>query len=139
MAGTLSITQAEADSYAPYVIAQGVPPSDLVRSLNTYQNAQNVAAAIVGHTEMTRQGFDRGHIRVSHATIACGIRGVRLRSAALRVGWHHRVTIFPRFRSFENSELAVHELVGLARFHVCAGCIFTDTGLALRDAHARTT
>lgn len=45
--------QAEADNYAPYMIAQGVDPADLIRenkSLNTYQNAQNVAS-IVPHAD----------------------------------------------------------------------------------------
>ncbi len=38
--------QAEADNYAPYVIDEGVKPADLTRenkSLDTYQNARNVA------------------------------------------------------------------------------------------------
>jgi hypothetical protein len=30
----------------------------------------------------------------------------------------NRVTLFPRIRGFANSELAMHELVGLARFDV---------------------
>jgi uncharacterized SAM-binding protein YcdF (DUF218 family) len=111
--------QAEADNYAPYVIAQGVDPADLIRenkSYNTYQNAQNVAA-ILGHTH------DNGLIIV---TSAYHMR--RALEAFAAFGYHpqhyvsdvrrNSVTVFPRFRSFENGELAVHELVGLARFHV---------------------
>ncbi len=96
------------------MIAQDVPPSDLVRenrSLNTYQNEQNVAA-IVGRTD------DKGLIVV---TSAYHMR--RSLAAFEAFGYdpqpyvsdvrHNRVTIFSRFRNFENSEL-----VGLARFHV---------------------
>jgi uncharacterized SAM-binding protein YcdF (DUF218 family) len=111
--------QAEADNYAPYVIAQGVDPTRLTRenqSLNTYQNAQNVARIV-------RHESDNGLIIV---TSAYHMR--RSLEAFEAFGYHpqpyvsdvrlNRITVFPRFRSFENSELAAHELVGLARFHV---------------------
>jgi uncharacterized SAM-binding protein YcdF (DUF218 family) len=111
--------QAEADNYAPYLIAQGVAPGDLTRenrSLNTYQNAQNVAA-ILGHSH------DNGLIVV---TSAYHMRRALEAFAAFGYSPQYYVsdvrqstlTVFPRFRSFENGELAAHELIGVARFHV---------------------
>jgi uncharacterized SAM-binding protein YcdF (DUF218 family) len=111
--------EAEADNYAPYLIALGVATADLIRenkSLNTYQNARNVAG-IVGYAH------DKGLIVV---TSAYHMR--RSLEAFQAFGYapqpyvsdirHNRITWAPRFRSFENSEVAAHELVGLARFHV---------------------
>jgi uncharacterized SAM-binding protein YcdF (DUF218 family) len=111
--------QAEADNYAPYVIAQGVDPADLIRenkSLNTYQNAQNVAA-ILQHPD------DKGLIVVTSAyhmrRSLCAFEafGMMAQPYVSDVR-HNSATVFPRFRSYENAELAAHELVGLARFHV---------------------
>jgi uncharacterized SAM-binding protein YcdF (DUF218 family) len=111
--------EAEADNYAPYVIAQGVDPADLIRenkSLNTYQNAQNVAA-IMQHAD------DKGLIVVTSAYhMRRSLRAFEAFGFApqpyVSDVRHNKVTVFPRFRSFENAELAAHELVGLARFHV---------------------
>ncbi|WP_232316654.1 YdcF family protein [Candidatus Burkholderia verschuerenii] len=111
--------QAEADIYAPYVINEGVDPADLTRenkSLDTYQNARNVAD-IVGHAH------DNGLIVV---TSAYHMR--RSLAAFHAFGYdpqpyvsdvrHNHMTVIPRFRSFENSEVAMHELVGMVRFRV---------------------
>ncbi len=111
--------EAEADNYAPYVIAQGVDPADLIRenkSYNTYQNAQNVSG-IIGHAH------DNGLIVVTsayHMRRALAAFGVFGYSPQPYVSDErsNRITLLPRFRTFENSELAVHELVGIARFHV---------------------
>ena len=111
--------QAEADNYAPYVLAQGVEPGDLVRenkSLNTYQNARNVAAILgPAHDNRLIVVTSAYHMRRSlRAFEAFGYAPESYVSDVRR----NRATVFPRFRSFENSELAAHELVGLARFEV---------------------
>ncbi|SPB17065.1 hypothetical protein NOV72_04265 [Caballeronia novacaledonica] len=111
--------QAEADNYAPYVLAQGVAPGDLVRenqSLNTYQNARNVAE-ILGPSDDNRLIIVTSayHMRRSmRAFEAFGYAPVPYVSDVRPT----RITFFPRFRNFANSELAMHELVGLARFMV---------------------
>ncbi|SAK74223.1 hypothetical protein AWB78_03175 [Caballeronia calidae] len=111
--------QAEADNYAPYVLAQGVAPGDLVRenkSLNTYQNARNVAGILgPAHDNRLIIVTSAYHMRRSlRAFEAFGYAPVPYVSDVR----HIRPTIFPRIRGFVNSELALHELVGLARFDV---------------------
>lgn len=111
--------QAEADNYAPYVLAQGVRPDDLVRenqSLNTWQNARNVAA-IVGRAHDNRLIIVTSayHMRRSlRAFQAFGYDPQPYVSGARR----GHVTLLPRLGSVETSEIALHELVGLARFSV---------------------
>lgn len=111
--------QAEADNYAPYVLAEGVAADDLVRenqSLNTYQNARNVAE-IVGpaHDSRLIVVTSAYHMRRSmRAFEAFGYAPVPYVSDVRPT----RVTLLPRMRGFANGELAMHELVGLARFNV---------------------
>jgi uncharacterized SAM-binding protein YcdF (DUF218 family) len=111
--------QAEADNYAPYVLALGVAPGDLVRenrSLNTYENARNVA-------DIVRPAHDN---RLIVVTSAYHMRRSMLAFEAFGFApapyvsdvRHYTVTFLPHFRGFINSELALHELVGLARFDV---------------------
>ncbi|SAL53899.1 hypothetical protein AWB73_05831 [Caballeronia turbans] len=111
--------QAEADNYAPYVLAQGVAPDDLVRenqSLNTYQNARNVADILgPAHDNRLIVVTSAYHMRRAlRAFEAFGYAPVPYVSDVRP----NRVTLFPRIRGFANSELAMHELVGLARFDV---------------------
>jgi len=111
--------QAEADNYAPYVLARGVPSADLTRenkSLNTYENAQNVADILGNaHDGALIVITSAYHMRRSvRAFEAFGYEPQPYVSDVRR----SRLTLIPRFKSFENSELALHELVGLARFHV---------------------
>jgi uncharacterized SAM-binding protein YcdF (DUF218 family) len=111
--------QAEADNYAPYVIAQGVDPKDLIRenkSYNTYQNAQNVAA-IVGHSHDNGLIVVTSAYHMRRALEAFGAFGYHPQTYVSDVR-ENPVTFLPRFRSFENGEIAAHELVGAARFHV---------------------
>ncbi|SAL02747.1 hypothetical protein AWB77_06616 [Caballeronia fortuita] len=111
--------QAEADNYAPYVLAQGVASDDLVRenqSLNTYQNARNVAGILgPAHDSRLIVVTSAYHMRRSmRAFEAFGYAPVPFVSDVRP----NHPTFFPRIRGFANSELAMHELVGLARFDV---------------------
>ncbi len=111
--------QAEADNYAPYVVAQGVAPADLTRenkSLNTYQNAQNVAA-ILGNAHDTALIVITSAYHMRRSVLAFKAFGYEPQPYVSDVR-ENRLTVLPRYRSLENSELALHELVGLARFHV---------------------
>lgn len=111
--------QAEADNYAPYVVAQGVAPADLTRenkSLNTYQNAQNVAA-ILGNAHDTALIVITSAYHMRRSVLAFEAFGYEPQPYVSDVR-ENRLTLLPRYRSLENSELALHELVGLARFHV---------------------
>jgi uncharacterized SAM-binding protein YcdF (DUF218 family) len=111
--------EAEADNYAPYVLALGVPTGDLVRenqSLNTYENARNVAD-ILGHSHDNRLIVVTSayHMRRSMRAFEAFGYAPEPYVSDVRQG---RVTFIPRVRGFANTELALHELVGLARFEV---------------------
>jgi uncharacterized SAM-binding protein YcdF (DUF218 family) len=111
--------QAEADNYAPYVLALGVPSDDLVRenrSLNTYENARNVADILgPAHDNRLIVVTSAYHMRRAvRAFEAFGYAPVPYVSDVRQ----QSVTLLPRRRGFANSELALHELVGLARFDV---------------------
>lgn len=111
--------EAEADNYAPYVLSGGVAPDDLVRenkSFNTYQNARNVAA-ILGPAHDNRLIVVTSAYHMRRSLRAFEAFGYEPEPYVSDVRRNH-ATFFPRFRSFENSELAAHELVGLARFEV---------------------
>ncbi|SAK77065.1 hypothetical protein AWB79_04697 [Caballeronia hypogeia] len=111
--------QAEADVYAPYALAQGIDAKDLVRenrSLNTYQNARNVAD-ILGHSHDNRLIVVTSAYHMRRALSAFEAFGYEPVPYVSDVR-HSRATLLPRYRSFTNSELAAHELVGLARFRV---------------------
>jgi uncharacterized SAM-binding protein YcdF (DUF218 family) len=111
--------QAEADNYAPYLLAQGVAPADLTRenkSLNTYENARNVAV-ILGHSHDNGLIVVTSAYHMRRALKAFAIFGY-VPQYYISDARHNPVTLFPRFRSFENGEVAAHELVGMARFYV---------------------
>jgi uncharacterized SAM-binding protein YcdF (DUF218 family) len=111
--------QAEADNYAPYVLAQGVVADDLVRenqSLNTYQNARNVAG-ILGPADDNRLIVVTSAYHMRRSIRAFEAFGYAPAPYVSDVRPNY-VTFFPRIRGFANSELAMHELVGLARFDV---------------------
>ncbi|WP_061164311.1 YdcF family protein [Caballeronia temeraria] len=111
--------QAEADNYAPYVLAQGVASGDLVRenqSLNTYQNARNVAG-ILGPAHDSRLIVVTSAYHMRRAMLAFEAFGYAPVPYVSDVR-PNRATLVPRIRGFMNSELAMHELVGLARFRV---------------------
>jgi len=111
--------QAEADNYAPYVLARGVPSADLVRenkSLNTYENARNVAA-ILGNAHDGALIVITSAYHMRRSVQAFEAFGYQPQPYVSDVR-DNRLTVFPRYRSLENSELALHELVGFARFKV---------------------
>ncbi|CDY76780.1 Probable lipoprotein transmembrane [Caballeronia glathei] len=111
--------QAEADNYAPYLLARGVAATDLTledRSLNTYQNARNVAGILrLEHDETLIVVTSAYHMRRSVLAFeAFGFEPQPFVSNVRQV----RTTFFPRIDGFVAAETAAHELVGVLRFYV---------------------
>ncbi|MFL6639884.1 MAG: YdcF family protein [Paraburkholderia graminis] len=109
----------EADTYLPYLLREQVPRSDIVlenQSLTTYENARNVSA-IVGQSRydslilvtsayhMPRAMLDFRHF---------GLEPQPLISSARRA----RLGVLPRYSNLANAEIALHELIGIAQYHV---------------------
>ncbi|WP_244815818.1 YdcF family protein [Caballeronia sp. Lep1P3] len=111
--------QAEADNYAPYVLARGVPSADLTRentSYNTYENARNVAA-ILGNAHDSALIVVTSAYHMRRSLRAFEAFGYEPQPYVSNVR-STPMTVIPRFWNFVNSELALHELIGLARFYV---------------------
>jgi uncharacterized SAM-binding protein YcdF (DUF218 family) len=111
--------QAEADNYAPFLLARGVNASDVLReneSVNTYENARNVARLLGperdGSFVLITSAY---HMRRSLAAFSAF--GMNAQPFVSNVR-HARASFFPRSRGFIDAETALHEMVGLARFYV---------------------
>lgn len=97
----------------------GVPPADLVletHSLNTWQNAQFsrplLQAISAQRVWLVTSGF---HLRRSMLYFAgSGIRAIPVRADYLRT----TITFRPRAENFALTDVALHEYLGIARFHV---------------------
>ncbi|WP_036024786.1 YdcF family protein [Paraburkholderia dilworthii] len=116
----------EADTYLPYLLREHVPRADIVledRSLTTYENARNVSA-IVGQSRydslilvtsayhMPRALLDFRHFGLAPQPLISSVRRARL-------------GLLPRYSNLVNAEIALHELIGIAQFHVyCAIGLF---------------
>lgn len=109
----------EADNYLPWLLRDQVPRADIIlenRSLNTYENARNVAA-ILPH------GYYGSLILVTPAyhmprSLLDFHRFGMMPHAAVSATRHAQRGLLPRYRNLFSAELALHELIGLAQFHV---------------------
>ena len=111
--------QAEADNYAPFLLARGVSATDLVReneSLDTYQNARNVASIVQPERDETLVVITSAY-HMQRALLAFNAFGLDAQAFISNVR-QPTATFFPRSRGFIDAETALHELVGLARFYV---------------------
>jgi uncharacterized SAM-binding protein YcdF (DUF218 family) len=112
----------EADNYAPYLLRLRVAKTDLLlenTSLNTYQNARNVARIVRGERydslmlvtsayQMPRAVLDFARFGLTPQPVVANAR-------------HIRLGVMPRYSNLVNTEIALHELIGIAQFHVyCA-------------------
>jgi uncharacterized SAM-binding protein YcdF (DUF218 family) len=109
----------EADTYLPYLLRRQVPRDDIVlenTSRTTYENARNVASIVDGARydslilitsayQMPRAMLDFHRF---------GLDPQPLISSARRA----KLGVMPRFYNFESAEIALHELIGIAQFHV---------------------
>lgn len=111
--------QAEADNYAPFLLARGVSASDLVlenESLNTYQNARNVASIVQPERDETLVLITSAY-HMQRSLLAFSAFGLDTQAFTSNVR-QSEATFFPRRRGFIDTETALHELVGVARFRV---------------------
>lgn len=109
----------EADTYLPYLLALGVARKDIVlenTSLTTYQNARNVAAIlqqqrydslmlVTSAYQMPRAMLDFHRFGYAPLPVVSNVRYAKC-------GW------LPRLSNLVAAETALHELVGIAQFHV---------------------
>ncbi|WP_376776308.1 YdcF family protein [Paraburkholderia podalyriae] len=109
----------EADTYLPYLLRLQVARSDIVLEKNsrtTYENARNVSA-IVGqsHYDTLILVTSAYHMPRALLDFQCfGIEPQPQISSARRV----RLGVLPRFDNLVAAEIALHELAGLAQFHL---------------------
>jgi uncharacterized SAM-binding protein YcdF (DUF218 family) len=111
--------QAEADNYAPFLLARGVSASDLVienESLNTYQNARNVAS-IVQPEPYESLILITSAYHMERSLLAFNAFGLDTQAFTSNVR-QPKPTFFPGSCGFVDAETALHELAGLARFRV---------------------
>ncbi|WQD80984.1 YdcF family protein [Paraburkholderia kururiensis] len=109
----------EADTYLPYLLALGVARNDIAldnTSLNTYQNARNVGAIlqhqrydslmlVTSAYQMPRAMLDFHRFGYAPQPVVSNVRHAKC-------GW------LPRLSNLAAAETALHELVGIAQFHV---------------------
>lgn len=109
----------EADTYLPYLLRQQVPRADIVlenSSRTTYENARNVSAILEGSRydslilvtsayQMPRALLDFHRFGLAPQPMISNAR-------------HARLGVLPRYDNLVNAEIALHELIGIAQFHV---------------------
>ncbi|TKC81693.1 YdcF family protein [Trinickia terrae] len=109
----------EADNYAPYLLRLHVENTDLLlenTSRNTYENARNAASMLRGERydslmlvtsayQMPRALLDFERFGFAPQPVVSNAR-------------HARLGVLPRFSNLVNAEIALHELIGIAQFHV---------------------
>lgn len=109
----------EADTYARYLLARGVARQDLIlenRSRTTYENAKLTSPIlrsrhydawilVTSSYQMRRALLDFAHFGIAPQPVYANRREAKL-------GW------LPRPVNLWNAELALHEIVGVAQFHL---------------------
>jgi uncharacterized SAM-binding protein YcdF (DUF218 family) len=112
--------QAEADNYLPYLLARDVKASDLVSentSLNTYENARNVAFLLRPQHDETLILITTAY-QMPRALLSFHAFGLDPQPFVSSVKYPRAPTLIPRGRGYLDAETALHELVGIARFYV---------------------
>jgi uncharacterized SAM-binding protein YcdF (DUF218 family) len=109
----------EAETYLPYLLRQQVPRSDIVleeSSLTTYENARNVSA-ILGQSRYDALILVTSAYHMPRALLdfrRFGLAPQPLISSAR----YAQLGVMPRFDNLVNAEISLHELIGIAQFHV---------------------
>lgn len=109
----------EADTYLPYLLRQQVPRADIVlenSSLTTYENARNVSA-ILDQSRYDTSILVTSAYQMPRALLdfhRFGIAPQPLVSNARRA----HLGVLPRYDNLVNAEIALHEIIGIAQFHV---------------------
>jgi uncharacterized SAM-binding protein YcdF (DUF218 family) len=111
--------QAEADNYAPFLLARGVSATDLVlenESLNTYQNARNVANLVQPERDEALVLITSAY-HMHRSLLAFNAFNLNAQPFVTNVR-RPRPTFFPQPDGFIDAETALHEMIGVARFYV---------------------
>jgi uncharacterized SAM-binding protein YcdF (DUF218 family) len=109
----------EAETYLPYLLRQQVPRADIVledRSRTTYENARNVSA-ILGQSRYDKVILVTSAYHMPRALLdfhRFGLMPQPLISSAR----HVQLGVLPRYENLKSAEIALHELIGIAQFHV---------------------
>ncbi|MBP0589938.1 YdcF family protein [Paraburkholderia sp. LEh10] len=109
----------EADLYLPYLLREQVPRNDVIlenRSLSTYENARNVAAivpdAYYGSLILITSAYQMPRALLNFHRF--GMKPLPVVSNTR----HARRGLLPRAENLFDAEIALHELIGIAQFHV---------------------
>jgi uncharacterized SAM-binding protein YcdF (DUF218 family) len=110
---------AEANDYAPFLLERGVSASDLIlenTSRNTYENARNVAKLLQPGSYDTLVAVTSAY-QMRRALLAFEAFGLHpqpfVSNARVPKSWR-----VPHPEGWIDSNSALHELIGIARFHV---------------------
>jgi uncharacterized SAM-binding protein YcdF (DUF218 family) len=109
----------EADTYLPYLLRKQVPRTDIVlenSSRTTYENARNVSA-ILERSRYDSLILVTSAYQMPRALLdfhRFGLTPQPLISSARRA----RLGVLPRYDNLVSAEIALHELIGIAQFHV---------------------
>lgn len=109
----------EADTYAPWLLRAGVAQRDLVlenRSLTTWENARNVAPIVQAQRADTLFVVTSAY-HMPRAMLDFHRFGMNPVPAVSDVR-HVRMGIWPCRANLRDTETALHELIGIAQFHV---------------------
>jgi uncharacterized SAM-binding protein YcdF (DUF218 family) len=109
----------EADTYLPYLLQRQVPRTDIIlenRSRTTYENARNVASILqAAHYDsliLVTSAYQMPRALLDFHRF--GLTPEPVISNTL----HARIGLLPRYDNLANAEIALHELIGIAQFHV---------------------
>jgi uncharacterized SAM-binding protein YcdF (DUF218 family) len=112
----------EADTYAPYLLRAGVARSDLVlenTSLNTWQNARNVTRLLKTWPDaasttvlLVTSAYHMPRALLDFRRNDCDPVPVVSGTRVALMGWQ------PRLANLRSAVTALHELIGIAQFHV---------------------
>jgi uncharacterized SAM-binding protein YcdF (DUF218 family) len=111
--------QSEADNYAPYLRALHVAPDDLLlenTSLTTYENAAHVARILRDERDETLILVTSAY-HMPRAMLDFRRFGLNPQPAVSNARFVP-VGLLPRISTLMNANVALHELIGMAQFHV---------------------
>ncbi|PRE03340.1 hypothetical protein C6P77_04785 [Burkholderia ambifaria] len=111
--------ETEAAVYGRRLVAEGVAPGDLVLESNsrtTYENAKFTASILRSQHDDTRilvaSSYQMRRALLDFRHFGIDPQPVYSNRWRAQLGW------LPRWRNLENANQALHELVGIAQFHV---------------------